>query len=110
MFEGLKNMGEMMKLMGQLPRMQAQMAEMQEKMRNQRLVGEAGAGMVRVTVSGLSEVISVQIDPEVLKDADSVGPLVVAATNTALMKAKQTMAEASAQAMGIPMPPGMQMP
>ena len=108
MFEGLKNMGEMMKLMGQLPRMQAQMAEMQERMRNLRLVGESGAGMVKVTVSGLNEVIAVEIDPEVLKDAETVGPLVAAATNTALMKAKTAMAEASAAAMGIQLPPGMQ--
>lgn len=107
MFEGLKGMGDMMKLMGQLPRMQQQMQQMQEKLRNIRVTGDAGAGLVKVTVSGVGEVVAVEIDPEVLKDADSVGPLVVSATNTALLKSKQVMMEESRNTFGIDMPGGL---
>jgi len=109
MFEGLKGMGDMMKLMGQLPRMQQKMQEVQERLRNTRIVGEAGAGMVKVTVAGTGEVLAVDIDPEVLKDAETVGPLVVSATNTAIMKQKQLLMEESSKSFGMDMPgmPGM---
>lgn len=109
MFEGLKGMGDMMKMMGQLPRMQQKMAELQERMRNVRIIGEAGAGMVKVTVAGTGEVVAVDIDPEVLKDAETVGPLVVSATNTAITKQKHLMVEESSKAFGVDMPgmPGM---
>jgi DNA-binding YbaB/EbfC family protein len=101
-------MGDMMKLMGQLPKMKQNLAAAQERARNRQAVGESGAGMVKVTANGLGEILSVKIDPEVLKDPELVGPLVTAATNLAIVKSKEVLAEEAKVAMGgMDLPPGL---
>ena len=101
-------MGDMMKLMGQLPKLKQNLAQAQERAKNRQAVGEAGAGMVKVTANGLGEILSVKIDPEVLKDPELVGPLVTSATNLAIQKSKEVLAEEAKSAMGgMDLPPGM---
>ena len=101
-------MGDMMKLMGQLPKLKQNLAQAQERAKNRQAVGESGAGMVKVTANGLGEILSVKIDPEVLKDPELVGPLVTSATNLAIHKSKEVLAEEAKIAMGgMDMPPGM---
>ena len=101
-------MGDMMKLMGQLPRLKENIAQAQERAKTRTVTGEAGAGVVKVVANGTGEVLSVTIDPEVLKDPETVGPLVVAAVNVALGKSKEIMiGEARAAMGGIELPPGL---
>ena len=108
MFESMKGMGDMMKLMGQLPKLKENMAQAQERALKRSVVGEAGAGLVRVTANGIGEIISMKIDPDALKDLDTLGPLLTAATNLALRKSKEALAEEVKGAMGgIDIPPGM---
>jgi nucleoid-associated protein EbfC len=108
MFESVKGMADLMKLVGQAGKIKENMVEAHERAKNRSAVGEAGAGMVKVTANGIGEVLRVEIDPEVLKDAETVGPLIVAATNLALLKGKEILMEESKTAMGgIDLPPGM---
>jgi nucleoid-associated protein EbfC len=108
MFEGMKNMADMMKLMGQAGKIKENMVQAQERAKNRRVVGEAGAGMVKVTSNGLGEILAVEIDPEAAKDHETLGPLLVSAINLALFKGKEVMMEETKAAMGgIDLPPGM---
>ncbi len=108
MFDGLKGMSDVMKLMGQAGKMKENMAQAQERARNRMAVGEAAAGLIKVTANGIGEIIAVRVDPEALKDPELLGPLVVAATNAALNKGKEVLAEEMRTAMkGIDLPPGL---
>ncbi|HEY3323743.1 MAG TPA: YbaB/EbfC family nucleoid-associated protein [Planctomycetota bacterium] len=108
MFGGMKGMGDMMKLMGQLPKIKDNLAQAQERAKNRILTGDAGGGMVTVEANGLGEVLAVKIEPEALKDPESLGPLIAAATNIVLRKGKEAMAEEAKAALGgIEMPPGL---
>lgn len=86
------NMGNLMK---QAQAMQERMAKIQEEAAAKTVTATAGGGMVSVTASGAMQLVSVTIDPEVLKsqDADMLQDLIIAATNEALRKAREMMAE-----------------
>ena len=106
------NLGQMMGLLKNMPKLQAAMAEMQQKIGQITVDGNAGAGMVVVTVNGRMEVTRCVISDDALKlnDKDMLADLVMAATNMALDKARQEVANASqqmAQEAGLPIPPGM---
>jgi DNA-binding YbaB/EbfC family protein len=108
MFEGMKNMADIMKLMGQAGKIKENMVQAQERAKSRRAVGESGAGMVKVTVNGIGEVLAVEVDAEAAKDHETLGPLLVSAINTALNKGKEVMLEETKSAMGgIELPPGM---
>ena len=94
MFKG--GMGNMMK---QAQKMQEDMQKLQEELANAKVVGEAGAGLVKVTMNGRYYVLQVEID------------LVAAATNDAVRRveenSKQKMGELTA---GLGLPAGMKLP
>lgn len=58
----------------------------QENLVNITTTGEAGAGMVKVTVNGKRQVTDIEIDPDLIKpdDKEMIEDLVLAATNKAL--------------------------
>lgn len=92
----MKNpLGNMANLMKQAQAMQAQMAKMQEEAATKTVTGTAGGGMVTVTANGGMEIASITINPEAVKsgDVDMLQDLVLAATNDALKKARQMMAD-----------------
>ena len=59
------NMGNMMK---QAQMMQERLQKAQEEIANMEVVGESGAGLVKVTVTGGHEVRRVEIDDSIFKD------------------------------------------
>jgi DNA-binding YbaB/EbfC family protein len=90
--------------------MQARAEEMQKAMAAIDVVGESGAGMVRVTLSGKSELKALEIDPSLLKPEDKtvIEDLIVAAHNDARAKLEARMAEEMqrmSREMGLP--PGL---
>jgi len=92
----MKNpLGNMANLVKQAQAMQAQMAKVQEEAASKTVTGNAGGGMVSVTANGGLEIVSVVINPEAGKsgDVDMLQDLVLAATNDALKKARQMMAD-----------------
>ena len=101
------NIGDVMKLIGQLPKLKENIAQAQERARSRTVSGESGAGLVKVVANGTGEVLSVAIDPEALKDPESLGPLIAAATIVALQKSKEIIIAVARAAMGgIELPPG----
>lgn len=78
-------MFDMMKMMGKMKEVQAKMKEAQDNLVRVQATGEAGGGMVKVTVNGKKQVISMDIDATILKAEDKVlvQDLVVAAVNKA---------------------------
>ena len=92
----MKNpLGNMANLVKQAQAMQAQMAKVQEEAASKTVTGTAGGGMVSVTANGGLEIVSVVINPEAGKsgDVDMLQDLVLVATNDALKKARQMMAD-----------------
>ncbi len=103
------NLGNIMK---QAQVFQEQMAKVQEEAASKTVEGTAGGGMVTVTANGALQVVSVKIDPEVLKsgDAEMLQDLLMAATNDALRKSREMMTEEMKKLTGgIPLPniPGL---
>lgn len=79
-------MFDMMGMMGKVKEMQAKMQEVQDNLGNITAEGEAGAGMVKALANGKKQLLSLEIDPELLKpeEASILQDLIVAATNKAL--------------------------
>jgi DNA-binding YbaB/EbfC family protein len=102
----MKNIGE---LMQQVQEMQARMQRLQEELAETTVTGEAGGGMVRVTMTGKGEVRDVVIDETLLKpeEKEIVEDLVVAALNQAKERMEALVAEKMKEATGgLPLPPG----
>jgi len=104
--------GQIGNLMQQAQRMQENMKRAQEELAAVEVTGQAGGGMVSVTMTARMEVRRVTIDRQVLEDdLEMVEDLVAAAFNDAVNKAndatQKKMAEATA---GLPLPPGMKLP
>jgi len=80
------NLGNMMDMVGKMKDIQARMQEAQQSLATITETGESGAGMVRVTLNGLKQVLSVEIDPDLIKveDREMMQDLVVAAINKAM--------------------------
>ena len=78
-------MFDMMKMMGKMKEIQARMKEAQENLVHVRATGESGGGMVKAIVNGKRQLISLDIDPLLIKPDDKtvLQDLVVAAVNKA---------------------------
>ena len=104
---------ELSDLFKQAKAMQEKAAEMQAQLAEIEVEGTAGGGLVRVTMSGKSEVKRVKIDPSLMKpeDAEIVEDLIVAASADAKAKAERKMAEEMQKlAGGLGLPPGLGIP
>jgi DNA-binding YbaB/EbfC family protein len=84
-------MGGQAGMMQQLQRLQEQMAEAQEKLATETVTATAGGGAIKVTMTGDQHCQSVEIAPELLKDADAemLQDLVLTAVNLALDKSRE---------------------
>jgi nucleoid-associated protein EbfC len=94
-------MFDMMNMLGKMKEVQAKMKEAQDKIRELRIEGEAGAGMVKVIVSGDKRIIKIDIDDSIIKPEDKgiIQDLVVAAVNNAMdnveVVAKETIKDST---------------
>ena len=103
--------GNIAQLMQQAQKMQEDMQRAQEELARLEVVGNAGGGMVSVTLSGRMECRKVRIDPGVLSDPEMAEDLVAAAFNDAVNKANALSQEKlGAATAGLPLPPGMKLP
>jgi len=99
-------------LMQQAQKMQEEMQKAQEEMGKLTVTGEAGAGMVRITMTCRHEVQKVEIDDSLFgDDREMLEDLVTAAFNDAVRRVETTVKERFAgMASGLPLPPGMKLP
>jgi hypothetical protein len=87
--------GNMANIMKQAQAMQQQMAKLQEEAATKTVTGSAGGGVVTATANGAMQLVSISIDPEAVKagDVEMLQDVVLAASNEALRKAREMMAE-----------------
>lgn len=98
--------------MKQAQRMQEELQKMQQRLAEEEVIGEAGGGMVKVTLNGHYQAQRVQIDPSLFQDdRELLEDLVTAAINDAVAriadKLQANMANATA---GVKLPPGFKLP
>lgn len=104
--------GNMAGMMKQIQKMQSDMQKAQEELANKTVTAESGGGMVKVTVNGQKELVSIFIDEEIIKSGDKemIEDLVVAAVNKGLEQAgKMAETEISNITKGM-LPPGFNIP
>lgn len=104
------NIADIMKQAGQ---MQAKMADMQAALEQVFVMGQAGGGLVKVTMSGKFTVRAIEIDPSLLKadEKEMLEDLVLTALGDAKAKAEAVASEQmKSLTAGLPLPPGMKLP
>ena len=113
MLKGLGGLGDMAKVMKQAQEMQAKMADAQARLDEITVEGEAGAGMVKATVSAKGELRGLAIDPTLFNpdDREIVEDLIVAAVKDGQARAADRAQEEMGKVTeGLNLPEGFKMP
>lgn len=105
----MKGIGDLMK---QAQQMQERVKELQEEIARLEVTGEAGAGLVKVTMTGRHEAKRVSIDPSLVsEDREVLEDLIAAAINDAARRIERAQQEKmGGLASGLNLPPGFQLP
>ena len=84
----MKDMGNMMK---QVQKLQSKMLKLQEEMAEKTVEASSGGGMVKVVANGRQQLLSIQIEKEVVdpEDLEMLQDLILAAVNEALLKSQE---------------------
>lgn len=95
----MRNMGNILK---QAQEMQGRMVKLQEELAATTIAGQAGGGMVEITVNGRNEVVKVRIDPAAVDpdDVDMLEDLVQAAANDAQKRMMELTQQRMSQVTG----------
>jgi hypothetical protein len=106
-------MPDMIGLMKQAQAMQAKMQEMHAELERIEVEGQAGGGMVRVTLTAKGQMKGLMIDDQLLKADEKVilEDLIIVAHEDARKKAERLMEEKmKGVTAGLALPPGMKLP
>lgn len=106
----MKDLGQMMK---QVQEMQSRMQDFQTRLEGIFVTGNAGGGLVSVTLNGKGVMTGCAIDASLIQpeEKEIVEDLVVAAHSEARGKLEKVIAEEMKQVTGgLPLPPGFQLP
>ena len=103
---------ELGQLVKHAQRMQAEMQKAQAELAGLEVQGEAGGGLVRLTMTCAQQVKSINIDPLLIgNDRDMLEDVLVAAFNDALRKVERTIQERySGVTAGLGLPGGLRLP
>ena len=88
----MKGLGKMMK---QAQQLQSKMFKLQEELAKKTVETSSGGGMVKVVANGKQQLVSIQIEQEVVDpdDVEMLQDLILAAVNDALTKAQDMVSE-----------------
>ncbi|MCI0751661.1 MAG: YbaB/EbfC family nucleoid-associated protein [Flammeovirgaceae bacterium] len=88
-------MFDMMKMLGKMKEVQGRIKEAQDKLGALYISAESGAGLIKATMNGKRQLISIEIDPSLLKTEDRIilQDLIVAAVNKASEEAESKAKE-----------------
>jgi len=105
----MKGLGDMMK---QAQEMQQKMQKLQEEIAAAEVLGESGAGLVKITMTGRHDVKSVHIDDSLMSESkEIIEDLIAAAVNDAVRKVENSQKDRMSElTSGIPLPPGFKFP
>ena len=104
--------GQLSGLMKQAQQMQENLKKAQEEIALMEVEGQAGAGMVKVVMTGRHDVKRVTIDPSLMgDDKDMLEDLIAAAVNDAVRRVETvTQEKMGSLTSGFGLPPGMKLP
>jgi DNA-binding YbaB/EbfC family protein len=104
--------GQIAGLMKQAQQMQENLKKAQEEIAGMEVEGQAGAGMVKVVMTGRHDVKRVSIDPSLMsEDKDMLEDLIAAAVNDAVRRVEAaTQEKMGGLTSGLGLPPGMKLP
>ena len=104
--------GGLGQLMKQAQKLQEDFQQAQNELASMEVVGEAGAGMVTITMTGRHDVRSVRIDPALMgEDREMLEDLIAAALNDAVHKVEtRTRDRFAGLGSALNLPPGMKLP
>ncbi len=79
----------------QAQKLQSKMLKLQEELADEKVEASSGGGMVKVVANGKQQIVSVQIEKEVINpdDSEMLQDLVLAAVNDALTKSQEMVSE-----------------
>ena len=99
-------------LMKQTQKMQEEMQKAQQRLSTLEVEGQAGGGLVKITMTGKHEVRKVSVEDSLLRDdKDMLEDLIAAAFNDASNKVEQIMKDQlSGLAGGLNLPGGIKLP
>jgi DNA-binding YbaB/EbfC family protein len=105
-------MADMNQLLRQAQKMQEQMQKAQQELALAEVTGEAGAGLVKITINGKHEVKKVDLDPSLMTEERSlVEDLIAAAMNAAVKKvAENNRSSLADMTAGLNLPEGFKLP
>lgn len=105
-------MANMNQILKQAQAMQANVQKAQAEIAKLEVIGEAGGGMIKVTMTGRHEVKRVQIEPSIVgEDREMLEDLIAAAINDAVHRVESaTQAKMSSVMGGMALPPGVKLP
>lgn len=100
-YGGMGGMNQM-QMMKQAQKMQQELLKMQEELDQAVYESASGGGMVKATVNGKRQLISLEIDPEAVdpEDVEMLQDMVIAAVNEALRRAEDTASESMSKLTG----------
>lgn len=105
-------MKDLMGMMKQAQELQARVQKMQEELAALEVEGQAGAGLVRVTLNGKGEMRRLKIDPSLMKpeETEILEDLIIAGFQDAKGKVEQAMQSKMQEVTGgLPLPPGLKL-
>ncbi len=87
--------GNMKKMMQQAQKLQRQMMETQDSLKDEKVEGSAGGGMVKVVADGQQNILEIHIDPQAVDPADVelLEDMVLAAVTEAAKKSRELAEE-----------------
>jgi DNA-binding YbaB/EbfC family protein len=98
----MSKLGDLTNLLKNAGKIKEAMAKTQEELVNTNVVGEAGAGMVKVTLNGRYYMQSVVLSDEVMQESrEVISDLITAATNDAVAKVEKLMQDKMMSASGM---------
>lgn len=105
----MNGMGDLMK---KAQKMQEDMQKAQEEVAKAEVVGESGAGLVKVTMNGRHDVRKIDIDQTLMdEDKEILEDLIAAAVNDAVRRVEAHQKDKMSGMMsGMGIPPGFKMP
>ena len=104
--------GGMGNIMKQAQQMQGNMEKAQKELAETEVIGESGAGLVKITMNGRHDVKRVVIDPEFMNDdKEMLEDLIAAAVNDANRRVEtMTQEKMASVTAGMDLPSGMKLP
>jgi nucleoid-associated protein EbfC len=105
-------MKDLMKMMKQASEIQGRMQKLQEDLAALEVEGQAGGGLVKLTLNGKMDARRLKIDPSLLKpeETEILEDLIVAAFQDAKGKAEAAVhAKMQEITGGLPIPPGLKL-